>query len=47
MFWKGYPLEKATWEPGVSLVLVGTAEEALQEFHRRYPKQLWDSHVKV
>ena len=44
VFWEGYPLEEGTWEPGESLV--GTAEEALQEFHRRYPKQPWDSRVK-
>ena len=30
VFWEGYPPEKATWDPGESLV--GTSEEALQEF---------------
>ena len=45
VFWEGYPPEEATWEPRESLV--GTAEEALQEFHRRYPKQPWESRVKV
>ena len=45
VFWKGYPPEEATWEPGECLV--GTAEEALQEFHRRYPKQPRDWRVKA
>ena len=45
VFWEGYPPEEATWEPGESLV--GTAEEALQELHRRYPKQPRDSRVKA
>ena len=45
VFWEGYPPEEATWEPGESLV--GTAAEALQEFHRRYPKQPRDSHVRA
>ena len=45
VFWEGYPPEEATWEPGESLV--GTAEEALQEFHRRYPKQPRDSRVRA
>ena len=45
VLWEGYPPEEATWEPGESLV--GTAEEALQEFLRRYPKQPWDSRVKA
>ena len=45
VFWEGYPPEEATWEPGESLV--GTAEEALQEFHKRYPKQSQDSRVKA
>ena len=45
VFWEGYPPEEATWETGESLV--GTGEEALQEFHRRYPKQPRDSRVKA
>ena len=45
VFWEGYPPGEATWEPGDSLV--GTAEEALQEFHKRYPKQPRDSRVKA
>ena len=45
VFWEGYPPEEATWEPGESLV--GTADEALQEFHRRYPRQARDSCVKA
>ena len=45
VFWEGYPPEKATWEPGESLV--GTAEEAFQEFYRRYPKQPQNSSVKA
>ena len=45
MFWERYLPEEATWEPGESLV--GTAEEALQEFHERYPKQPRDSRVKA
>ena len=45
VFWEGYPPEEATWEPGESLV--GMAEEALQEFHKRYPKQPWDSCVRA
>ena len=45
VFLEGYPPEDTTWEPGESLV--GTAEEALQEFHSRYPKQPWDLRVKA
>ena len=45
VFWEVYPPEKATWEPGESLV--GTAEEALQEFHKRYPKHPRNSRVKA
>ena len=45
VFWEGYLPEEATWEPGESLV--GTAEEALQEFHKRYLKQPRDSRVKA
>ena len=45
VFWEGYPPEEAIWEPEESLV--GTAEEALQEFHQRYPKQPRDSRVKA
>ena len=45
VFWEGYPPEEATWEPGESLI--GTAEEALQEFHKRYPKQPRDLRVKA
>ena len=45
VFCEGYPLEEATWEPGECLV--GTAEDALQEFHKRYSKQPRDSPVKA
>ena len=45
VFREGYPPEEATWEPGENLV--GTADEALREFHRRYPKQPQDPRVKV
>ena len=45
VFWEGNPPEEVNWEPGESLV--GTAEEALQEFHRRYPKQPRDSRVRA
>ena len=36
VFWEDYLPEEATLEPGESLI--GTAEETLQEFHKRYPK---------
>ncbi len=45
MFREGYPPEEATWEPGENLA--GTADEALREFHRRYPKQPRDPRVQV
>ena len=45
VFWKGYPPEEATWEPGANLV--GTADKALREFHKRYPKQTQDPGVKA
>jgi hypothetical protein len=34
--WKGLPLEQASWEPWESLE--GTAEEAIQLFHKSNPK---------
>ena len=43
--WEAYPPEEATWEPGANLA--GTADEALWEFHKRYPKQPQDPGVNV
>src|SRR6266699_3465884 len=45
IFWEGYPPEEATREPAGNLL--GTAEEALQGFHKRYPKQPQDPRVKA
>ena len=45
VFWEGYPPEEATWEPAEHLR--ATAEGALREFHRRYPKQPRDPQVMV
>ena len=35
VLWEGYPDEDATWEPWEHIQ--GTAEEALEEFHNKYP----------
>ena len=43
--WEGYPPAEATWEPGENLV--GTADEALKEFYKSYPRQPQDSRVNV
>ena len=45
VFWEGYPPEEATWEPAEHLR--ATAEGALREFHRQYPKQPRDPQVMV
>ena len=45
VFLEGYPPEEATWEPGENLV--GTADEALREFHKSYPRQPQDPRVMV
>ena len=37
VFWEGYPPEEATWEPAENLI--GTANEVLEEFHKRNPRQ--------
>jgi hypothetical protein len=44
VFWKGFPPEQASWEPWESLE--GTAEEAIQSFHKSNPKLQKDKRVK-
>jgi hypothetical protein len=44
VFWKGFPPEQASWEPWESLE--GTAEEAIQSFHKSNPKLPKDKRVK-
>jgi hypothetical protein len=44
VFWKGYPPQQASWEPSKSLE--GTAEEAIQSFHKLNPKFPRDNQVK-
>jgi hypothetical protein len=44
VFWKGFPLEQASWEPWESLE--GTAKEAIQSFHMSNPKLPKDKRVK-
>lgn len=44
LFWEVYPPKEATWKPAENLV--DTAEEALREFHKRYPKQSRNPRVK-
>ena len=45
VFCKGYPPKKASWELGENFV--GTGDDALRQFHKRYPKQPLDPGVNV
>ena len=45
VFWKRYPPEEATREPGANLVCM--ADKALREFHKRNPKPPQDPGVNV
>jgi hypothetical protein len=36
VFWRGYPLSEATWEPAGNLV---HAQDLVNRFHQRYPNK--------
>jgi Chromo (CHRromatin Organisation MOdifier) domain len=43
VLWEGFEQEDATWEPWGNLKK--SAEEALLDFHKRYPKKPRDARV--
>ena len=45
VLWEGYESEDATWEPWECFKHTGN--EALLDFHMRYPKKAKDSHVNL
>jgi hypothetical protein len=47
VFWKGYPLEEATWEPWENLEGDEAVEALVKEFQQKYPQAVKDRRVSL